>query len=110
MKCAGSSSPGARCLRLPALLGLRAGEVLGLRAEDIDLQKRILTVTQTAWYGQIQSTKSRESEQTLPIPGALVDLLKPYCSRPGLLFLNKRGRPYTAEKVVQKRLWPFWMH
>jgi integrase len=101
-----AGEPWRTMFAIAALLGLRAGEVLGLRAEDIDLQKRILTVTQTAWYGQIQSTKSRESEQTLPIPGALVDLLKPYCSRPGLLFLNKRGRPYTAEKVVQKRLWP----
>ena len=33
-------------------------------------------------------------------------MLKGYVSGPGLLFVNKRGRPYTAEKVVQKRLWP----
>jgi integrase len=26
--------------------------------------------------------------------------------RKALLFVNKTGRPYTAEKVVQKRLWP----
>src|SRR5215469_16358354 len=33
-------------------------------------------------------------------------MVKRYVSGPGLLFVNKRGRPYTAEKVVQKRLWP----
>ena len=101
-----ATEPWRTMFAIAALLGLRAGEVLGLRSEDIDLHARTLTISQTAWYGQVQSAKSRESEQTLPIPDVLVKILAPYCSRSGLLFLNKRGRPYTAEKVVQKRLWP----
>jgi integrase len=41
----------------PALTGLRAGEILGLRSEDVDLHKKTLGVRLTAWYGKIQSAK-----------------------------------------------------
>jgi integrase len=91
---------------LAAYCGLRAGEVLGLRGEDVDLDRAVLTVRQTAWYGQIQTAKSRESENSVPIPGPLLVILKGHIKGSGLLFLNKRNRPYTAEKIVQKRLWP----
>lgn len=101
-----AKEPWRTMFAIAALLGLRAGEILGLRAEDIDLHSRIISIRQTAWYGQIQTTKTRESENTLPIPDALCELLRPLVSKPGLLFVNKLGRPYTAEKVVQKRLWP----
>jgi integrase len=66
-----ATEPWRAMFAIAALLGLRADEVLGLRSEDIDLQKRIVNITPTAWYGQIQSAKSRESEGTLPIPDAL---------------------------------------
>jgi integrase len=101
-----AKEPWRTMFAIAALLGLRAGEVLGLRTEDIDLPARTLNITQTAWYGQIQTTKTKESENTLPIPDALGELLRPHLSKPGLLFVNKVGRPYTAEKVVQNRLWP----
>jgi integrase len=101
-----ANEPWRTMFAIAALLGLRAGEVLGLRTEDIDLPARILKITQTAWYGQIQTAKTKESENTLPIPDALCELLRPHLSKPGLLFVNKVGRPYTAEKVVQNRLWP----
>jgi integrase len=101
-----AKEPWRTMFAIAALLGLRAGEVLGLRTEDIDLPARTLNITQTAWYGQIQTTKTKESENSLPIPDALCELLRPHLSKPGLLFVNKVGRPYTAEKVVQKRLWP----
>jgi integrase len=101
-----ATDPWRTMFAIAALLGLRAGEVLGLRSEDIDLRTRTLTITQTAWYGQIQTAKSKGSEATLPLPDALCELLRPHVGKPGLLFVNKVGRPYTAEKVVQKRLWP----
>jgi integrase len=91
---------------LAAYCGLRAGEVLGLRGEDVDFDRAVVTVRQTAWYGRTQTAKSQESENTVPIPEPLRAMLKRHVSGPGLLFVNRRGRPYTAEKVVQKRLWP----
>jgi len=91
---------------LAAYCGLRAGEIMGLRAEDIDLERRILRVTQTAWHGQIQSAKTAGSETSLPIPDSLRELLRANLPTSGLLFINRYGRPFTAERVVKKQLHP----
>jgi integrase len=91
---------------LAGYAGLRAGEILGLSGEDVDLAKGVIAIRKTAWYGQLQTAKSVGSETTVPMPTYLGGLLEPVLSTSGLLFVNKVGRPYTAEKVVQKRLWP----
>jgi integrase len=103
---AAAQDPWRLMFAIAAYTGLRAGEVLGLRVEDIDIGHRLLRVTQTAWYGQIQTAKTKGSENAIPIPDVLCEMLKPHLSKQGLLFVNRRGRAYTAEKVVQKRLWP----
>ncbi len=54
-----------------ALLGLRAGEILGLRVEDVDLQTQTLNIRQGAWRGKVQTVKNTASENTLPIPAVL---------------------------------------
>jgi len=71
---------------LAAYCGLRAGEVLGLRGEDVDFDRAVVTVRQTAWYGRTQTAKSQESENTVPIPEPLRAMLKRHVSGPGLLF------------------------
>jgi integrase len=93
---------------IAAYAGLRAGEILGLSVEDVDLARGVLTIRKTAWYGHIQTAKSVESESTIPIAENLAEMLRRFIGdrREGLLFVNRVGRPYTAEKVVQKRLWP----
>jgi integrase len=94
---------------IAAYAGLRAGEILGLSVEDVDLASGVLNIRKTAWYGQIQTTKSVESENTIPIAENLAGMLRKFIGGrwDGLLFVNKAGRPYTSSgKVVQKRLWP----
>jgi len=54
-----------------AFLGLRAGEILGLKAENIDLQTKTLSIKQSAWRGKVQTVKNTASENTLPIPAVL---------------------------------------
>jgi integrase len=94
-----------------ALLGLRAGEILGLRVEDVDLQNRTLNVRQAAWRGNLQTAKNTASENALPIPLALEGFFREYLKtwKPnplGLLFCNRNGRAYTSQKVVEYHLWP----
>src|SRR5215472_14937431 len=48
--------------------GLRAGEALGLQWGDIDLDRELLQVRRSAWYGKIQTAKTQASETVLPIP------------------------------------------
>jgi integrase len=103
-----AQNPWRTMFAIAAYAGFRAGEILGLSVEDVDLKRGVLNIRKTAWYGQIQTAKSAESESTIPIAENLADTLRKVIGdrREGLLFTNKTGRPYTAEKVVQKRLWP----
>ena len=91
--------------------GLRAGEALGLQWGDIYLEQRILQIRRTAWYGKTQTPKSRECETTLPIPDALVTILKNYRvewkpNPNGFLFVTRNERPPSSNNVVEHRLWP----
>lgn len=91
---------------IAAYTGLRAGEIMGLRAEDLDLERCILNVTQTAWRGKTQTAKTKGSETSLPIPERLHGLLVGQMPASGLLFTNRLGRPYSADKVVTDHLQP----
>jgi len=90
--------------------GLRAGEVLGLQWKDIDLERRLLHVRRSAWYGHVQTTKSKASETVLPIPQPLVTVLEKYRAQwkpnpQGFLFVTRNGRPPSSNKVVEYHLW-----
>jgi len=104
-----AQDPWRTMFEIAAYVGLRAGEILGLSVEDVDLERGVLNVRKTAWYGHIQTAKSVGSENTIPVPENLAEMLRKVIGdrRQGLLFVNKAGRPYTSSgKVVQKRLWP----
>jgi integrase len=96
---------------LAAMTGLRPGEVLGLSIDDLDFEQRLIFVRRSAWYSHLISPKSKRSMATVPIPGPLAEILTNFRAswRPNekrLLFSNRRGNPYSENKVVQKRLWP----
>lgn len=62
-------------------LGLRQGEVLGLRWADVDLDKRTLRVrTALQWLRgdapKLVEPKTRQSRRTLPLPGMIIDHLR----------------------------------
>lgn len=65
-------------------LGLRAGEVCGLRCGDIDLAAGVLTITQqvTTLGGKrhISTPKSDHSARALPIPRAILPALRARCA------------------------------
>jgi integrase len=90
--------------------GLRAGEALGLKWDDIDLNRGLLHVRRSAWYGHLQTAKSEGSETVLPIPEALATVLKNFRAQwkpnpQNLLFVTRNGRPPSSNKVVEYHLW-----
>jgi len=92
-----------------ALTGLRASEILGLRVRDCDLKRSLIFVRQIAWEGKIiRGTKTEESKNSVPMPSAVKEKLVEYLRthKHELLFVNRRGRPYSRNKVVQKVLHP----
>jgi integrase len=101
------------------LLGLREGEILGLRIIDIDLEKRTLRV---AGAHQAQkgkgivrvATKTEAGETLLPLPSALVPVLREHLAmleedrtysqwrEHGLLFPTTKGTPISARNLVRR--------
>lgn len=96
---------------IAAMTGLRVGEVAGLQKGDLDLEQRLIHVRRSAWYGRVQTVKSKASRAPVAMPEALVELLQEYlltwkANPEGFLFLNRNGRPYAANKIVEYGLWP----
>jgi integrase len=108
---AGASEPWHTIFAVAAMTGLRPGEVLGLSIDDLDFEQRLIFVRRSAWYRHLISPKSTRSVATVPMPEPLAELLTNFLAswRPNekrLLFSNRRGNPYSENKVVQHRLWP----
>jgi integrase len=106
-----ASEPWRTIFTLAAMTGLRPGEVLGLSIDDLDFEQRLIFVRRSAWYRHLISPKSSRSVATVPMPGPLSEVLTNFLAswRPNekrLLFSNRRGNPYSENKVVQHRLWP----
>jgi integrase len=96
---------------IAAMTGLRVGEVVGLQKADLDFDRRIIHVRRSAWYGKVQTVKSKASQAPVVMADALATLLGEYLATwkenpEGFLFLNRNKRPYAANKVVEYGLWP----
>jgi len=95
-----------------ALSGLRAGELLALQRGDLDFSSRRIFIRRSVNRGCVQTVKSKASQRPLPMPEVLVGILSDYLrtiwreTPEGWLFVNRRGRPYSRDKVVARGLWP----
>jgi integrase len=96
---------------IAGMTGLRAGEVMALQKGDLGFEQRVIYVRRSAWYGRVQTVKSKASKGSVAMPEALAVLLLEYLAKwqanpEGFLFLNRNGRPYAQNKVVEYGLWP----
>jgi integrase len=106
---------------LALCLGLRRGELLGLRWEDIDLDGEKLEVVQTLQRvgGRLRFVrpKTDDSERTVPLPPFCVEALREHKKRQfaersaawpdweehGLVFPSRRGTPMEPDNL--RRSW-----
>jgi integrase len=93
---------------LLANTGLRASEILGLRVVDLDFTKRLIQVRQSCWHGKIQTLKTKSSKQPVPMSSNVEKVLREHLvgHTSELLFVNRRGRPYSRNKIVEQVLRP----
>jgi integrase len=95
-----------------AVLGLRIGEVLALRVSDVNLTRKIVRVRQSvdAATRTVQAVKSTASSADVPMPSQLEARLRAHLKKhegkTDLLFVNRRGRPFSANKLREKQLHP----
>lgn len=100
------------------LNGLRASEILGLKWEDVNFDKKTLNIQRSHVGKHTDETKSEGSEQELPIHDELVDVLTDWqrqniaedgsdMSVNGWLFGNLvTGRPFWRDSLQQDHLIP----
>jgi len=96
---------------LAAETGMRAGELCGLRVDDLDLQRGLVRVRQSVWRGKLQEPKTENAVRTFALSPQLVAHLVEYLRtwRPnplGLLFATRNGTPWDANLVVKRKLRP----
>jgi integrase len=109
---AAAPEPFSTILAVTAVLGLRIGEVLALRISDIDFTRKILRVRQSldAATRTIQAVKSQASSADVPLPSQLEARLRSHLQthqgKTDLLFVNRNGRPFSANKLREKQLHP----
>jgi integrase len=109
---ANAPEPLSTILAVTAVLGLRIGETLALRVSDIDFKRKIVRVRQSvdAATRDVQAVKSQASSADLPLPSQLETRLRTYLQKhqgkSDLLFVNRNGRPFSANKLREKQLHP----
>ena len=109
---AGAPEPLKTILIILAVLGLRIGEALALRVCDVDFSKHVIRIRQSvdAATRTVGAVKSKASSADLPISRELEAQLRVHLQthdgKSDLLFVNRRGRPLSANKLREKQLHP----
>jgi integrase len=95
---------------IAVLTGLRIGEILGLRWENVDLDRSERRVEQTVYRGSVGSPKTKGSRRTLPLPETAVMALKRLAQRDGdperLVFSSRKGTALNDSNLLLRHLKP----
>ena len=90
-----------------ASTGMRAGELFGLKVEDIDFDRHTISVRRSTWNGREVCTKSGKSREVFidaETKGVLLQHLDG--RRSGLVFSTRNGTALRDRDVVNSVLYP----
>jgi integrase len=91
---------------LAAATGMRFGELAGLHTEDVDLERRTVTVRRSVWKGREVAPKTKAGYRDIPIDEATARVLGDFLPAAGLVFKTRIGTPLTDREVVGNTLHP----
>jgi integrase len=94
-----------RTLLLCAVLtGMRRGELLGLKWEDIDFGGNRIHVRRALWRGKFVAPKSRRSRRVIDMAATLKGALSRLSSRfrGDLVFCSKEGTPLDPDNLMHR--------
>jgi integrase len=108
---AAASEPYKTFYWFAAETGMRAGELCGLRTDDLDLEHGLVHVCQSVWRGKVQSPKTANAVRAFALSPQVVGRLREYLKqwRPNerrLLFATRNGTPWDANLLVKRKLRP----
>jgi len=96
---------------LAAETGLRAGELCGLTVDDLDLERGMLQVRQSAWRGKLGDPKTNDSIRVVELsPQACahlsVVLRSWHPNQRRLLFATRNGTPWDQNLLLKRKFRP----
>jgi len=104
------AEPSRSVASLLAMTGLRIGELLALRWQDVDLQNGFLSVRQTVYEGHFDEPKSKGSKRRIPLGPKCTEILaalKPAEAAPSaLVFSTRNGSPLSRRNLLNRQLKP----
>jgi integrase len=102
--------PSKSVVWLLVFTGLRIGELLALRWQDIDLEAGVLRVRRTLYEGHFDEPKTRTSNRTVPLGPEGIAILtsrKPEpADREALVFGSQKGTPLCRRNLSNRQLAP----
>ena len=97
---------------LAVLTGLRVGEILALRWQDLDLENGELRVQQAIYRGHLGTPKTKNSKRTLPLPRVVVVALRALAQYPsalgaqGFVFATRKGTAFNDTNLLLREIKP----
>lgn len=92
-----------------AFTGMRTGEILGLKWEDIDFNRKEISIKRAIRMGVVSTPKTASSIRTIDILDPLLPYIKEQFKATGSLssfvFLNTEGRHYFDIKYIRDGRW-----
>jgi len=84
--------------------GLRRGEIIALRWDDVDLKQRLVTVRRTVVRGEVSETTKSRTECTVGLTSRLVAALRAIRHERGVYILVNRSGSHWSENQLRKAL------
>src|SRR6202007_1508407 len=96
---------------LAAETGLRAGELCGLTVDDLDLDRGMLQVRQSAWRGKLGDPKTDESIRVVELSPQACRHLRRFLeswhpNQRRLLFATRKGTPWDQNLLLKRKFRP----
>jgi integrase len=93
---------------LAGFTGLRSGELVGLRVEDLKLEHGIIEVRRAVWNGIEGDTKTKSGKRNVFIDSATIQLLRDFLAgrQTGRLFQSRVGTPLENRDICRRVLTP----
>jgi integrase len=87
---------------LAVTTGMRSGELIGLRWEDVDLEAGTLRVRRTVFNGRIEAPKSAKGKRSIKLSGVALRTLRNHPQAGEWVFCTRVGTIMSVHNVHRR--------